>query len=202
MTDEIAKIENCRVAMKAAMEAITDYCGGMVYGLDEGYKIDEGVYSSEAFKRITLRTAESVFRVLEIDYKLSPENCEWVYAFTTLEQLVAADPFIRTLVKYVDVDPDEVERYIEENRIPEEDLEDLMVNWRRAPKHYLRDKIRYDIERVKSIISEMNKTGVYYPPVVDDDMEMIDGAHRIAAISCLYKPNQHIYYWKLQEVIP
>ncbi len=27
MTDEIVKIENCRVAMKAALEAIQDYCG-------------------------------------------------------------------------------------------------------------------------------------------------------------------------------
>jgi len=202
MTTEAEKIETCRVAMKAALEAIQDYCGGMVYGLDVAYHIDEKIYSSEEFERITPITAESVFEVLKIDYKLSPENCEWEYTFTTLEHLAAAEPFTRTLIKYVAVDPDEIERYIEENRIPEEDLEDLVANWRRAPKHFLIHKISSDIERVKRIISKINETGAYYPPVVDDRMEMIDGAHRIVAISCLYIPNQRIYYWKLNKVIP
>jgi len=201
MTDEMEKIKTCRTAMKAAMEAIQDYCGGAVYGLDTAYQIDEGIYSSDEFKRITPRTAESVFKVLEIDYKLSPENCEWEYTSNTLEHLVSANPFIGTMLKYVDVDPDEVERYIEENRIPEEDLDELVANWRQAPKYFLIDAIRRDIDRVKRSIDEIKKTGAYYPPAVDDDMETIDGAHRIVAISCLYEPNQRIYYWKLQEVI-
>ena len=201
MTAEDEKIEMCRTAMKAALEAVQVYCGGAVYGLDVAYHIDEGIYSSEEFERITPRTAESVFKVLEIEYKLSPENCEWEYTFTQLESLVASDRFTRTLIKYVDVDPGEVERYIEEKRIPEEDLEDLVANWRRAPKHFLVDKIRKDIERVKRIIAEINKTGAYYPPVVDEYMEIIDGAHRIVAISCLYRPYQRIYYWKMREVI-
>lgn len=169
------------------------------YGLCPQYDIAEGTYTSEELKRIAPITAESVFRILEIDYRLSPAECRWEYTFNTLERLIAADRFTRTMLKYVDVDPDEVERYIEEKRIPEEDLEDLVANWRQAPKYLLVDKIRSDIERVNKIISYLKDDGMYYPPVVDNFMEVIDGAHRIVAIGCLYKPRQRVYYWKLRE---
>jgi len=177
--------------------AVTCHCD---YGLCPQYDIAERMYTSEELKRIAPITAESVFRILELDYQLSPAECQWEYTFTPLERLTAVNPFTITVLKYVDVDPDEVERYIEENLIPEKDLEDLVADWRRAPKYILVEKIRSDIERVNKIISHLKHDGMYYPPVVDDSGDVIDGAHRIAAISHLYEPYQRIYYWKLHEL--
>lgn len=176
--------------------AATCHCD---YGLCPQYDIAERTYTSEELKRITPLTAESVFRILELDYQLSPAECQWEYACTTIEQLIAADRFTATVLKYVDVDPDEVERYIDENLIPEDELEDLVFNWRRAPKYFLVEKIRSDIERVNKIRSNLKHDGMYYPPVVDNFAEIIDGAHRIVAIGCLYAPRQWIYYWKMQN---
>ncbi len=47
MTDEKVKIENCRVAMKAALEAIQDYCG-------TGIAEEEGTAVGEAPDRIEI----------------------------------------------------------------------------------------------------------------------------------------------------
>ncbi len=211
MTEESRQSIECKAAIRAALEKVGEYCGlgemsysGKVskqpieYGLSEGYDVEEGTYSSEEFRKITLQTAIPTFKILKIERGLLPEDCEWQYSEGTLEQFIKGDPFVATLIKYADVEPDAMMKGVLNNQVMEKDIDNLVYNWEKLSKEMLAEIIRRDMERLRDCIAKIREFGVYYPPSVDDRSELIDGSHRLAAIGCIYEPHQGIHYWKLQ----
>jgi hypothetical protein len=212
MTEEESQQSiECKAAIRAALEKVGEYCGlgemryvggaskqPIEYGLSEGYDVEEGTYSSEEFRKIALKTAEPTFEILKMERGLLPEDCEWQYSETTLEQLTTGDPFVATLIKYADVEPDAMMNRVLNNQIPEKDIDNLVYNWEKLGRERLAEIIRRNIERLRDSIAKIRESGVYYPPSVDERSELLDGGHRLAAIGCIYEPYQRIHYWKLQ----
>jgi hypothetical protein len=205
MTEESQQSIECKAAIRAALEKVGEYCGleevskqPIEYGLSEGYDVKEGTYSSEEFRKIALQTAEPTFEILKIERGLSPEDCEWQYSEGTLKQLITGDQFVDTLIKYADVEPDVMMNRVMNNHIPEKDIDNLVYNWEKLSRERLAEMIRRDMERLRDCIAKIGEFGVYYPPSVDEQSELLDGSHRLAAIGCIYEPYQGIHYWKLQ----
>jgi len=215
MTEESQESIECKAAIRAALEKVGEYCGlGVMsynggtskqpieYRLSEAYDVKEETYSSEEFRKITLKTAEPTFEILKIERELSPEDCEWQYGVATLKQLTTGDPFVATLIKYAYVEPDAMKNLVLNNQVPEKDIDNLVYNWEKLSRERLAEMIRSNIDRLRDSIDKIREFGIYYPPAVDEQSEVLDGAHRLAAIGCIYEPSQQIHYWKLRTKEP
>lgn len=173
----------------------------MVYELEPKYTVRKGVYNLDVMYRTTPISAREAdkFSLLFRGIRLSDT---WSYEYMPLNKV---DGFIATLSKYAYYDPDFIYGKVFEGEIPAEDLIELsemfdvayhMNTINDSKMKEVAEKVKRDVDRLNRLLDEMTKTGKYWPPIVAEDYEPLDGSHRVCAIRALNGPDYKIFMWR------
>lgn len=178
--------------------------------LRPAYELREGRHTWEQLSSVTPLSAASAVMYASVLEKregkglLPLSSLRWQYVKVPIGVI---DGFVRTLSKYVRYSGGDIERLM--RTFPLGDyfsLSDEAEYYRPAwpflnalQREQVRDSFKYallrGVDRAQGLWGEISGLGVYWPAVAFGN-EVLDGAHRLAALRGFCGPALKVYVWK------
>ncbi len=162
------------------------------------YMLSLGPHDWYTVKKYDWLSAESAARVIFAEGRRHPEQSFWYFKEVPINAILLEEDYpisdwVMLWYKYQHIPPERIRRSVLEGTFPEEDISILEAKPERFPREILAMRIASNFLSFRDIEQYIKRDGYYFPPILESDLVILDGAHRLAVLSKMGL--EYVYAW-------